>query len=107
LGPADFCYQKFAKTASSAKLTTMISLMIGTNRPDSNSRKVAAQIEEIYADLKVPLRMLDLGNCRWKFFHRLPTPENRNHSSRSPTRFCNPTGCTSSRRNTMAASPAC
>jgi chromate reductase, NAD(P)H dehydrogenase (quinone) len=38
----------------------MITLLVGTNRPNSNSRKVAALVEEIYADLKVPLRVLDL-----------------------------------------------
>jgi len=39
----------------------MITLIIGTNRPDSNSRKVAAHVEEAYAGLKVPLRVLDLA----------------------------------------------
>jgi len=38
----------------------MITLVVGTNRPDSNTRKVARHIEEIYAQLKVPLRVLDL-----------------------------------------------
>jgi NAD(P)H-dependent FMN reductase len=38
----------------------MITLLVGTNRPGSNSRKVAALVEEIYAELKVPLRVLDL-----------------------------------------------
>ena len=33
----------------------MITLIVGTNRPGSNSRKVAAQVEEIYTQLKVPL----------------------------------------------------
>jgi NAD(P)H-dependent FMN reductase len=39
----------------------MITLIVGTNRPGSNTRKIAAQIEEIYAELKVPLRVLDLA----------------------------------------------
>ena len=39
----------------------MMTLVVGTNRPDSNSRKVAAHIEEIYRDLKIPLRVLDLA----------------------------------------------
>ena len=39
----------------------MLTLLVGTNRPDSNTRKVARQIEEIYAELKVPLRVLDLA----------------------------------------------
>ena len=39
----------------------MISLIVGTNRPGSNSRKVAAELEAIYAELKVPLQVLDLA----------------------------------------------
>lgn len=39
----------------------VITLIVGTNRPGSNTRKVAAQIEEIYARLGVPLRVLDLA----------------------------------------------
>src|SRR5258706_1301210 len=38
----------------------MITLLVGTNRPGSNTRKVARQVEEIYAELKVPLHVLDL-----------------------------------------------
>lgn len=39
----------------------MITLISGTNRPASNTRKVARQVEEIYAQLKTPLRVLDLA----------------------------------------------
>lgn len=39
----------------------MITLIVGTNRPDSNTRKVARHLEENYAELKVPLRVLDLA----------------------------------------------
>ena len=39
----------------------MITLIVGTNRPGSNSRKVARHIQEIYAGLKVPLHVLDLA----------------------------------------------
>ena len=39
----------------------MITLIVGTNRPGSNSRKVAAHVEEVYAELKVPLHVLDLA----------------------------------------------
>jgi chromate reductase, NAD(P)H dehydrogenase (quinone) len=46
----------------------MIALIVGTNRPDSNTRKVAAQIEEFYADLKVPLRVLDLAQLPTEIF---------------------------------------
>ena len=39
----------------------MITLIVGTNRPGSNTRKVATQIEAFYAGLKVPLQVLDLA----------------------------------------------
>ena len=38
----------------------MITLIAGTNRPGSNTRKVTARIAEIYAELGVPVRVLDL-----------------------------------------------
>jgi chromate reductase, NAD(P)H dehydrogenase (quinone) len=47
----------------------MITLIIGTNRPGSNTRKVARHIEEIYAGLKVPLRVLDLAELPPEIFH--------------------------------------
>ena len=46
----------------------MITLIIGTNRPDSNTRKVARHVEEIYAELKVPLRVLDLAQLPPEIF---------------------------------------
>jgi chromate reductase len=46
----------------------MITLLIGTNRPNSNSRKVARHVEEIYAELKVPLRVLDLTHLPPEIF---------------------------------------
>jgi NAD(P)H-dependent FMN reductase len=46
----------------------MITLLIGTNRPGSNSRKVASRLEEIYAELKVPLRVLDLAELPPEIF---------------------------------------
>jgi chromate reductase, NAD(P)H dehydrogenase (quinone) len=49
----------------------MITLIVGTNRPGSNTRKVAAQIEEIYAALKVPINLLDLAKLPPEIF--LPT----------------------------------
>jgi len=39
----------------------MMILLVGTNRPGSNTRKVARQVEEIYAEMKVPLHVLDLA----------------------------------------------
>jgi NAD(P)H-dependent FMN reductase len=49
----------------------MITLLIGTNRPGNNSRKIARHIEEIYAELKVPMRVLDLAQLPQEIF--LPT----------------------------------
>ena len=46
----------------------MITLIVGTNRPGSNTRKIAAQLEEIYAGLKVPLRVLDLAQLPPEIF---------------------------------------
>jgi len=46
----------------------MITLLIGTNRPGSNARKVARHIEEIYAELKVPLHVLDLAELPQAIF---------------------------------------
>ncbi|MDB6023653.1 MAG: NADPH-dependent reductase [Pedosphaera sp.] len=49
----------------------MITLIVGTNRPGSNTRKVARQVEEIYAQLKTPLQVLDLAQLPPEIF--LPT----------------------------------
>jgi chromate reductase, NAD(P)H dehydrogenase (quinone) len=46
----------------------MIALIVGTNRPGSNTRKVAAHLEEIYARLKVPFRLLDLAQLPPEIF---------------------------------------
>ncbi|MBL9128940.1 MAG: NAD(P)H-dependent oxidoreductase, partial [Verrucomicrobiales bacterium] len=49
----------------------MMTLLVGTNRPGSNSRKVAAVLEQAYADLKVPLAVVDLAKLPLDVF--LPT----------------------------------
>ena len=46
----------------------MITLIVGTNRPGSNTRKVATQLEEFYAELKVPLHVLDLAKLPPEIF---------------------------------------
>ena len=46
----------------------MITLIVGTNRPGSNTRKVAAQIEAIYTELKVPVHVLDLAKLPPEIF---------------------------------------
>jgi chromate reductase, NAD(P)H dehydrogenase (quinone) len=39
----------------------MLTLIVGTNRPGSTTRRVARQVEEIYTELGVPLHLLDLA----------------------------------------------
>ena len=46
----------------------MITIVVGTNRPGSNSRKIAAELESIYATLKIPLRVLDLAQLPPEIF---------------------------------------
>jgi NAD(P)H-dependent FMN reductase len=46
----------------------MITLLIGTNRPGSSTRKVAAHLEAIYAGLNVPLYVLDLAQLPPEIF---------------------------------------
>ena len=46
----------------------MIALIVGTNRPGSSTRKVARHVEEIYAELKVPLKVLDLAQLPSEIF---------------------------------------
>jgi len=46
----------------------MITLIVGTNRPESNSRKVGRHLEEIYTGLNVPLRVLDLAQMPPEIF---------------------------------------
>src|SRR3954463_12230635 len=46
----------------------MLVMISGTNRPGSNTRKVAGQIEEVYRSLGVPIQMLDLANLPPEIF---------------------------------------
>jgi len=46
----------------------MITLVVGTNRPGSNTRKVACQVEEVYCELKVPVCLLDLAELPPEIF---------------------------------------
>ncbi len=46
----------------------MIALIIGTNRPGSNTSKVAGQIGQIYEALKTPLRVLELAQLPPEIF---------------------------------------
>jgi len=47
----------------------MITLLVGTNRPGSSTRKVATQVEEIYKSLQTPLRTVDLAQLPPEIFH--------------------------------------
>ena len=47
----------------------MITLIVGTNRPGSNTRHIANLVEEVYRDLEVPLRTLDLAQLPPEIFH--------------------------------------
>jgi len=47
----------------------MITLLVGTNRPGSNARKVATHVEEVYKSLQAPLRTLDLAQLPPEIFH--------------------------------------
>lgn len=60
----------------------MMTLVVGTNRPGSNTRKVARHVEEIYAELKVPLRVLDLAELPQEIF--LPTSYGETPKSFAP-----------------------
>jgi len=46
----------------------MLALIIGTNRPGCNTRKVALHVEEIYAGLGVPLKVVDLADLPAEIF---------------------------------------
>jgi NAD(P)H-dependent FMN reductase len=46
----------------------VIALIVGTNRPGSNTRKVARHVEEIYTGLKIPLRVIDLAKLPSEIF---------------------------------------
>jgi NAD(P)H-dependent FMN reductase len=46
----------------------MLTLVSGTNRPGSNTRKVAAHVEQIYQGLGVPLAVLDLAKLPPEIF---------------------------------------
>ena len=49
-------------------LRRVLTLISGTNRPGSNTRKVAAQVEEVYRGLEVPLAVLDLAKLPPEIF---------------------------------------
>ncbi|MBC8002729.1 MAG: NAD(P)H-dependent oxidoreductase [Opitutaceae bacterium] len=46
----------------------MLTIIVGTNRPGSNSRKVASQIRKIYGDLGIAVNTLDLAELPSEIF---------------------------------------
>lgn len=52
-------------------LTTMLTIISGTNRPGSNTRKVAQQVTELYADQGEKLDMVDLAFLPPEIFNPL------------------------------------
>jgi chromate reductase len=46
----------------------MITLLVGTNRPNSNAGKVVRILEGIYQELKVPVQVLDLAKLPREIF---------------------------------------
>jgi len=52
----------------SSSSSGVLTLIVGTNRPGSNARKVAHDVEGVYATMKVPLRILDLAELPPEIF---------------------------------------
>jgi NAD(P)H-dependent FMN reductase len=78
-------------------------MIVGTNRPGSNTRKIAAQLEGIYAELKVPLRVLDLAQLPPEIFSPASYAEKPKSFQPFADAVLQSDGCTSSARNTTAA----
>ena len=66
--PNHNCVQTCWRLQSSARYATMIQLIVGTNRPGSNTRKVASQVASIYAELNVPSGTIDLARLPESIF---------------------------------------
>jgi NAD(P)H-dependent FMN reductase len=56
------------KKKSSGTIANMIVILSGTNRPGSNTRKVAARLEAIYRALGVEFQLLDLAEMPPEIF---------------------------------------
>lgn len=57
-----------AQPALSSRLLFMITLLSGTNRPDSNTRKITAIVERLYLQLGIPCQVLDLADLPQEIF---------------------------------------
>lgn len=51
-----------------AHARAMITMVVGTNRPGSRARAVSKHVEEIYRDLQVDLRVVDLADLPVEIF---------------------------------------
>ena len=70
----------------------MLTLIVGTNRPGSNTRKVARNVEEVYSGLEVPLNVLDLAELPPEIFSPGSYAEKPTGSSRIAEDVVNATG---------------
>ena len=62
----------------------MLTIIVGTNRPGSNSRKVASQVRRLYQDLGAAVTTLDLAELPSEIACRetlIEARKKRNHSS--------------------------
>lgn len=60
----------------------MIAIVAGTNRPESNTRKLVQQIHDLYAEARVPVEILDLARLPLEIF--LPTSYAQKPASFAP-----------------------
>ena len=70
----------------------MLTLIVGTNRPGSNTRKVARNVEEIYTSLEVPLNVLDLAELPPEIFSPTAYAEKPTSFSRFSEEVVNASG---------------
>jgi NAD(P)H-dependent FMN reductase len=61
--------RRLATPATDCHVSAMITMVVGTNRPGSNTRKIASHIEDIYRELNTPLKVLDLANLPQEIFN--------------------------------------
>lgn len=59
----------FAFTALFCGNGAVISIIVGTNRPGSNSRVIAGRIKSLYTELQVPVNVIDLADLPAELFH--------------------------------------
>ncbi len=65
---AVFWLSRLDPTPLAAHPPRVLTLIVGTNRPASNTRRVARQIENVYTALGVPLHVLDLAKLPPEIF---------------------------------------